>query len=76
MGVSNYEDLRYLHGPNTLSPADDIKTLLDKKIEAPVNGYEAYLTSRLIHSLYRSSELKKWVNLSSNLKSKKLGLNN
>ena len=33
MGVSNYEDLRYLHGPNTLSAADDIKTLLDKKIE-------------------------------------------
>jgi predicted dehydrogenase len=52
------------------------KLLLDKKIEAPVNGYEAYLTSRLIHSLYRSFELKKWVNLSSNLKSKKLGLNN
>jgi UDP-N-acetyl-2-amino-2-deoxyglucuronate dehydrogenase len=52
------------------------KLLLDKKIEAPINGYEAYLTSRLIHSLYRSFELKKWVNLSSNLKSKKLGLNN
>ena len=52
------------------------KSILDKKIEAPVNAYEAYLTSKLVHSLYRSSEIKKWVNLSSNSKSKKLGSNN
>ena len=52
------------------------KSIIDNKIEAPVNAYDAYLTSKLVHSLYRSSEIKKWVNLSSNLKSKKLGLNN
>jgi hypothetical protein len=52
------------------------KTLLNKKIEAPVSAYEAFLTSILVHSLYKSSELKKAVNLSLNLKSNKLGLNN
>jgi predicted dehydrogenase len=52
------------------------KSIIEKKIEAPVSAYEAYLTSKLVHSLYRSSEIKKWVNLSSNLKSKKLGSNN
>ena len=52
------------------------KTILKKKIEPPVNAYEAYLTSLFVHSLYKSSETLKWTRLKKSSISKKLGYKN
>ncbi len=55
---------------------DTFKTILKKKIEPPVNAYEAYLTSIFVHSLYKSAETLKWTKLNNKTLSKKLGYKN
>ena len=53
-----------------------IKSILSKKIFPPVNAYEAYLTSKFVHGLYKSSEKRKWIFIKSNPVSQKLGYKN
>ena len=53
-----------------------IKSILSKKIFPPVNAYEAYLTSKFVHALYKSSEKRKWIFIKSNPVSQKLGYKN
>ncbi len=53
-----------------------IKSILSKKTFPPVNAYEAYLTSKFVHGLYKSSERRKWISIKSNPVSQKLGYKN
>ena len=52
------------------------EAILNKKIFPPVDAYEAYLTSKFVHGLYKSSETRKWISIKSNPVSQKLGYKN
>jgi len=58
------------HGPLLQKTIDHLK---NKNIVAPVSAKDGIATTKLIHALYKSDEIKNWVKLSENPLSKRLG---
>ena len=50
-----------------------IKNIKNNKKSFPISATDGYATANLIHSLYKSDEKKKWVKVTNNVKSSRLG---
>ena len=53
-----------------------IDSLLSKEKKNIISAQESILSTKLIHALYKSDEIKKWVSLSEEPVSKRLGKDN
>ncbi|AFS47862.1 NAD-binding Rossmann fold glucose/fructose oxidoreductase family protein [alpha proteobacterium HIMB5] len=51
-----------------------IKNILKKNNKFPISLNDGYDTSILVHALYKSDEKRKWIKLSNNIKSNRLGV--
>ena len=58
------------HGPLLQKVIDSLK---NNSIIPPVSAYDSIQTTRFVHALYRSDELKSWIHLNSNPISSRLG---
>ena len=65
MGLSHYTLLKKV-----------VKKMVDKEDKEIISGEESLNTTRLIHAIYKSDEEKKWIDLSQNPVSSRLGKNN
>ncbi len=65
MGLSHYTLLKKI-----------VETLVNNENKPIISGEESLNTTRLIHAIYKSDEEKKWIELSQNPVSSRLGKNN
>ena len=49
------------------------ENIKNKNKKFPITANEGYLTAKLIHALYRSDEKRSWINVTKNVRSRRLG---